>query len=67
MTSEFSTERRAALLMLRKHGATAQTRALALAKERSSQGDMTGWSLWFRVYKAIDVLRYQAGTPLSTR
>ena len=60
-------ERRAALLMLRKHGPIATTRALKLAQERSQQGDMAGWSLWYRVSKAIDQLRHTSGCPLPSR
>ena len=52
--------------MLRKHGPIAQSRAMQLAKERSKQGDTEGWSLWLRIYKAIDELQYRSGTPLPS-
>jgi hypothetical protein len=41
--------------------------ALKLAQERSQQGDMAGWSLWYRVSKAIDQLRHTSGCPLPSR
>ncbi len=66
MSTNIANERRAALLMLRKHGPIAQTRAMQLAKERSKQGDTEGWSLWLRIYKAIDELQYRSGTPLPS-
>ena len=67
MAIAISKERRAALLMLRVHGPIATTRALKLAQERSDQGDMAGWQIWFRISKVIDQLRHTAGSPLPSR